>query len=156
MNRLRQLEQLGQSVWLDYVRRELLTSGGLKALLSNDGVKGVTSNPAIFEKAIAEGAEYRDALHAATRSGETDAERIYERLAIEDIAMAADQLADVHEATGGRDGFVSLEVSPRLAHDTEATVAEARRLWRAVDRRNLMIKVPATPAGLPAIEPGDQ
>jgi transaldolase len=152
MNRLRQLEQLGQSVWLDYVRRELLTSGGLKALLSNDGVKGVTSNPAIFEKAIAEGAEYRDALHAATRSGETDAERIYERLAIEDIAMAADQLADVHEATGGRDGFVSLEVSPRLAHDTEATVAEARRLWRAVDRRNLMIKVPATPAGLPAIE----
>jgi len=152
MNRLKQLEQFGQSVWLDYVRRELLTSGGLKALIAKDGVKGVTSNPAIFEKAIAEGAEYRDALHAATRSGETDAERIYERLAIEDIAMAADQLADVYEATGGRDGFVSLEVSPRLADDTEATVAEARRLWRAVDRRNLMIKVPATPAGLPAIE----
>lgn len=152
MSRLTQLEQFGQSVWLDYVRRELLTGGGLKALIANDGVKGVTSNPAIFEKAIAEGAEYRDALEAATRSGETDPERIFERLAIEDIAMAADQLAAVHAATGGRDGFVSLEVSPRLAHDTEATVAEARRLWRAVDRRNLMIKVPATPAGLPAIE----
>jgi len=152
MSRLTQLEQFGQSVWLDYVRRELLTGGGLRALIANDGVKGVTSNPAIFEKAIAEGAEYRDALEAATRSGETDPERIFERLAIEDIAMAADQLAAVHAATGGRDGFVSLEVSPRLAHDTEATVAEARRLWRAVDRRNLMIKVPATPAGLPAIE----
>ena len=152
MNRLRQLEQLGQSVWLDYVSRELLTTGGVKALIADDGIKGVTSNPAIFEKAITGGAEYRDALHAATRSGETDAERIYERLAIEDIAVAADQLQGVYEATGGRDGFVSLEVSPRLAHDTEATVAEARRLWRAVARRNLMIKVPATPAGLPAIE----
>ena len=152
MSRLTQLEQFGQSVWLDYVRRELLTGGGLKALIADDGVKGVTSNPAIFEKAIAEGAEYRDALEAATRSGETSSERIYERLAIEDIAMAADQLAGVHAATGGRDGFVSLEVSPRLAHDTEATVAEGRRLWRAVDRRNLMIKVPATPAGLPAVE----
>ncbi len=152
MSRLTQLEQFGQSVWLDYVRRELLTGGGLKALIANDGVKGVTSNPAIFEKAIAGGAEYRDALEAALRSGETAPERIYERLAIEDIAMAADQLAEVHAATGGRDGFVSLEVSPRLAHDTEATVAEARRLWRAVNRRNLMIKVPATPAGLPAVE----
>ena len=152
MNRLKQLEQFGQSVWLDYVRRDLLTGGGLKKLIADDGVKGVTSNPAIFEKAIAEGAEYRDALHAATRSGETDPERIYERVAIGDIAMAADQLADVHEAAGGHDGFVSLEVSPRLAHDTDATVAEAQRLWRAVNRRNLMIKVPATPAGLPAVE----
>jgi transaldolase len=152
VNRLRQLEEFGQSVWLDYVRRELLTGGGLRALIAEDGVKGVTSNPAIFEKAISEGAEYRDALHAATRSGETDSERIYERLAIEDIAMAADQMAAVHAATGGRDGFVSLEVSPQLAHDTEATVIEARRLWRTVNRRNLMIKVPATPAGLPAIE----
>lgn len=152
MNRLRQLEQFGQSVWLDFVRRELLTGGGLKALIASDGVKGVTSNPAIFEKAIAEGAEYRDALEAATRSGEADPERIFERLAIADIAMAADQLADVYAATGGRDGFVSLEVSPQLAHDSGATVAEARRLWRAVNRPNLMIKVPATPAGLPAIE----
>jgi len=152
MSRLTQLEQFGQSVWLDYMRRELLTGGGLKALIADDGVKGVTSNPAIFEKAIAEGAEYRDALEIATRSGETDPERIYERLAIEDIAMAADQLENVHVATGGRDGFVSLEVSPRLAHDTEATVAAARRLWRAVDRPNLMIKVPATLAGLPAVE----
>lgn len=152
MSRLRQLEQFGQSVWLDFVRRELLTGGGLKALIASDGVKGVTSNPAIFEKAIAEGAEYRVALEAATRSGEADPERIFERLAIEDIAMAADQLAGVYSATGGRDGFVSLEVSPRLAHDSGATVAEARRLWRAVNRPNLMIKVPATLAGLPAIE----
>jgi transaldolase/glucose-6-phosphate isomerase len=124
----------------------------LKALIADDGVKGVTSNPAIFEKAIGAGAEYREALEAAARSGDADPERIYERLAIEDIAMAADQLSGVHAATGGRDGLVSLEVSPRLAHDTAATVAAARRLWRAVDRPNLMIKVPATPAGLPAIE----
>ena len=150
-NPLIEVQACGQSIWMDYIKRSLMTSGELKRLVDG-GITGMTSNPTIFEKAIAEGAEYRDALHAATRSGETDAERIYERLAIEDIAMAADQLADVHEATGGRDGFVSLEVSPRLAHDTEATVAEARRLWRAVDRRNLMIKVPATPAGLPAIE----
>lgn len=152
MNRLKQLEQFGQSVWLDFVRRELLTGGGLKALIANDGLKGVTSNPAIFEKAIGEGAEYRGALEAAARTGDADPERIYERLAIEDIALAADQLAEVHAATGGRDGFVSLEVSPRLAHDTDATIAAARRLWAAVERRNLMIKVPATPAGLPAIE----
>ncbi|HXV10895.1 MAG TPA: transaldolase [Burkholderiales bacterium] len=152
MNRLKELEQFGQSVWLDFVRRELLTGGGLEALIANDGLKGVTSNPAIFEKAIGEGAEYRGALEAAVRAGDTDPERIYERLAVEDIAMAADQLAKVHAATGGRDGFVSLEVSPRLAHDTEATVAAARRLWAAVKRQNLMIKVPATPAGVPAIE----
>jgi transaldolase/glucose-6-phosphate isomerase len=152
MNRLKQLEQFGQSVWLDYVSRGILTSGGLKALITKDGLKGVTSNPAIFEKAIGEGAEYRGALEAAARTGDADPERIYERLAMEDIALAADQLAEVHAATGGRDGFVSLEVSPRLAHDTDATVAAARRLWAAVKRRNLMIKVPATPAGLPAIE----
>jgi transaldolase/glucose-6-phosphate isomerase len=152
MNRLRELERLGQSVWLDFVRRELLTGGGLKALIADDGLKGVTSNPAIFEKAIGEGAEYREALEAAARTGDADPERIYERLAIEDIAMAADLLAEVHAASGGRDGFVSLEVSPRLARDTDATVAAARRLWAAVKRRNLMIKVPATPAGVPAIE----
>lgn len=152
MNRLKELERFGQSVWLDFVRRELLTGGGLKALIANDGLKGVTSNPAIFEKAIGAGAEYREALEAAARAGESDPERIYERLAVEDIALAADQLSGVHAATRGRDGFVSLEVSPRLAHDTAATVDAARRLWRAVDRANLMIKVPATPAGLPAIE----
>ena len=152
MNRLQQLAQFGQSVWLDFVRRELLTGGGLKALIANDGLKGVTANPAIFEKAMGAGAEYREALEAAARAGESDPERIYERLAVEDIALAADQLAGVHAATGGRDGFVSLEVSPRLAHDTEATVIAARRLWAAVKRRNLMIKVPGTPAGLPAIE----
>ncbi|MBM3357079.1 MAG: transaldolase [Betaproteobacteria bacterium] len=152
MNRLRQLEQLGQSVWLDYIRRDLLIGGGLKKMIAEDGLKGLTSNPAIFEKAIAEGVEYQAALSAEVRAGEQDPERIYERLALDDIRMAADLMAPVHEASGGRDGYVSLEVSPRLAHDTQATVAEARRLWRRAERPNVMIKVPATPAGLPAVE----
>jgi len=152
MNRLRQLEPLGQSVWLDYIRRDLLTGGGLRKMIAEDGLKGLTSNPAIFEKAIAEGVEYQAALSVEARAGEQDPERIYERLALDDIRMAADLMAPVHEASGGRDGCVSLEVSPRLAHDTQATVAEARRLWRRAERPNVMIKVPATPAGLPAIE----
>ena len=152
MSKVKQLEQFGQAVWLDYLRRELLTGGGLKKLIADDGVKGLTSNPAIFEKAITEGAEYREFLAGPGRGGEREAESLYEKLAIADITMAADQLAGVYAATGGRDGYVSLEVSPRLAHNTEATVAEARRLWESVDRRNLMIKVPGTPAGVPAIE----
>lgn len=152
MSRLKELERFGQSVWLDFIRRSLLTDGGLRKLVEADGLKGVTSNPAIFEKAIGAGDEYRAPLAAAVRAGEDDPEQIYEKLAIEDIQAAADQMADVFEATSGRDGFVSLEVSPRLAHDTERTVAEAQRLWAAVSRPNLMIKVPATPAGIPAIE----
>ncbi|HUF19359.1 MAG TPA: transaldolase [Burkholderiales bacterium] len=152
MSRLKQLERFGQSVWLDFIRRSLLTSGGLKRLVEEDGVKGVTSNPAIFEKAIGGGDEYRAPLAAVARVGDDDAERLYEKLAIEDIRTAAEQMAAVFEASGGRDGFVSLEVSPRLAHDTERTVTEAHRLWSAVSRPNLMIKVPATPEGLPAIE----
>jgi len=152
MSKVKQLEQFGQSVWLDYLRRELLTGGGLEKLIKEDGLKGVTSNPAIFEKAITEGAEYREFLAGRGRGGEREAETLYEKLAVADIALAADQLSGVYTATGGRDGFVSLEVSPRLAHDTEATVAEGRRLWEAVNRRNLMIKVPGTPAGVPAIE----
>ncbi|HZP91926.1 MAG TPA: transaldolase [Burkholderiales bacterium] len=152
MNRLKELERFGQSVWLDYIRRSLLIGGGLQTLIRDDGVKGLTSNPAIFEKAIAGGGEYQAPLAAAARLGETDAQPIYERIAIEDIRMAADQMQPVFEATGGRDGFVSLEVSPKLAHDTGHTVLEAHRLWSAVARPNLMIKVPATPAGLPAFE----
>ena len=152
MNRLKELGRFGQSVWLDYIRRSLLTGGGLQKLIRDDGVKGLTSNPAIFEKAIAGGGEYQAPLAAAASLGDTDAQRIYERIAIEDIRMAADQMQPVFEATGGQDGFVSLEVSPKLAHDTGRTVSEAHRLWRAVARPNLMIKVPATPAGLPAIE----
>jgi transaldolase len=151
-NRLRQLETYGQSLWLDHIRRDLLTGGGLARMIAEDGLKGLTSNPAIFEKAITEAAEYRDALAAAARAGERDPERTYERIAIEDIRLAADRMMAVHAATGGRDGYVSLEVSPRLARETQATISEARRLWRDVGRSNLMIKVPATPAGLPAIE----
>lgn len=151
MSRIRQLLGFGQSVWIDYISRRLLASR-LQRLVAEDGVRGLTSNPAIFEKAIAHDEEYRGGLTDAARRGERDAESIYERLAFEDIRMAADQLEPVHRETGGRDGFVSLEVAPRYAHDTERTVAEARRLWRAIARPNLMVKVPATPAGLPAIE----
>jgi transaldolase/glucose-6-phosphate isomerase len=152
MSRLKELERYGQSVWIDYIRRSLMTGGALQTLVRDDGIKGLTSNPSIFEKAIGSGAEYQAPLEAAARLGDVDPERVYERIAIEDIRMAADQMRTVFEATDGRDGFVSLEVSPRLASDTERTISEAHRLWQAVSRRNLMIKVPGTPAGLPAIE----
>jgi transaldolase/glucose-6-phosphate isomerase len=150
-NPLVELHRLGQSVWLDYIRRSLLASGGLARLVADDGVRGVTSNPAIFEKAIAAGEEYSAQIVEAAARHDGDARRIYEELAIADVRDAADVLAGVHRESGGRDGFVSLEVAPDLAHDTEATIAEARRLFRAVDRPNLMIKVPGTPAGMPAI-----
>jgi transaldolase/glucose-6-phosphate isomerase len=152
MSRLKELESFGQSVWIDFIRRSLLTGGGLEQLVREDGVKGLTSNPAIFEKAIGSGAEYQAPLAAAARLGDVDPERVYERIAVEDIRMAADQIRPVFEASNGRDGFVSLEVSPKLAYDTSRTVSEAHRLWEAVARPNLMIKVPATPAGIPAIE----
>jgi transaldolase/glucose-6-phosphate isomerase len=150
-NPLLELARLGQSVWLDYIRRSLLDSGGLARLIAEDGLRGVTSNPAIFEKAIAAGDDYTaQIVEVAPRLG-GDPRRVYEALAVEDVRRAADALAAVHRDTGGADGFVSLEVAPDLAHDTEATIAEARRLWAAVDRPNLMIKVPGTAAGLPAI-----
>ena len=150
-NPLRELNDYGQSVWLDYIRRDLVTSGGLARLILEDGVTGLTSNPAIFEKAIGGGNEYAPAIRALKRQG-CDAMALYEALAIEDIRGAADLLKPVFKAAEGRDGYVSLEVSPFLARDTAATVNEARRLWQAVARPNLMIKVPATPEGLPAIE----
>jgi transaldolase/glucose-6-phosphate isomerase len=149
-NPLLELARLGQSVWLDYIRRELLTSGGLERLVREDGLRGVTSNPAIFEKAIA-GEEYSAQIVEVAAGAGGDPRLVYEALAVEDVRRAADVLAGVHRSTGGADGFVSLEVAPDLAHDTEATLAEARRLWRAVDRPNLMIKVPGTAAGVPAI-----
>ena len=149
-NPLLKLREQGQSIWLDYIRRDLIQSGELARLVLQDGVSGLTSNPAIFEKAIASGAEYAEAIRAAARAG-LSAQAAYESIAIEDIRAAADVMKGVFEATGGADGFVSLEVSPRLAHDTEGTVEEGRRLWRAVDRPNLMIKVPGTHAGIPAI-----
>src|SRR5882724_9451580 len=151
-NRLKDLTALGQSIWLDYIRRNLITSGELKRLVDEDGLGGVTSNPAIFEKAITGSTDYADALSELQKEKDLDAKAIYERLAIRDIQDAADVLRPVYERTQGRDGFVSLEVSPFLANESKATIEEARRLWRTVDRKNLMVKVPGTAAGIPAIE----
>jgi len=149
MPELAQLEKLGQSVWLDFIRRSLITSGEMATLVAQ-GVQGMTSNPAIFEKAIAGSADYDDEIQSLVKAG-MSVDAIYETLAIKDIQMAADVLAPVYRSTGGRDGYVSLEVSPFLARDTERTTAEAKRLFEAVGRPNLMIKIPATPEGLPAI-----
>lgn len=151
-NPLRLLEASGQSVWLDFIQRSLITGGTLKRLIDLDGIRGLTSNPSILEKAIAESDDYSAALAALRNHPATDVESVYEHLVITDITAAADCFLPVYRATHGRDGYVSLEVSPRLAMDTAATIRAARRLWRSVDRPNLMIKVPATPAGLPAIE----
>ena len=149
MPELAQLEKLGQSVWLDFIRRSLITSGEMATLVAQ-GVQGMTSNPAIFEKAIAGSADYDDEIQSLVKAG-MSVDAIYETLAIKDLQMAADVLAPVYRSTGGRDGYVSLEVSPFLARDTERTTAEAKRLFEAVGRPNLMIKIPATPEGLPAI-----
>jgi transaldolase/glucose-6-phosphate isomerase len=151
MNRLKQLEACGQSPWLDYLKRSLIDSGELRALIERDGLKGVTSNPSIFEKAIGETDEYADAVKQFQAQGDHGVSAIYEHLAIADIQAAADLLRPVHALTLGRDGYISLECSPYLANDTAATMAEALRLWAAVARPNLMVKVPATPAGIPAI-----
>jgi transaldolase/glucose-6-phosphate isomerase len=152
MNPLQQLGQLGQSPWLDYIRRSLMTSGELERLIREDGLAGMTSNPAIFEKAITASTDYTEQLAALQQSGITDAMALYEALAIPDIQAAADAMRPVYDRTGAHDGYVSLEVSPFLAHDTDRTIDEARRLWKAVARPNVMIKVPGTPAGVPAIE----
>lgn len=150
MSILTDLAGKGQAVWFDYIRRSILTSGELAALVAQ-GVRGVTSNPTIFEKAIAGSDDYAEELALLARQG-CGVEEIYETLAVRDIALAADLLLPVHQSTGGEDGFVSLEVSPRLAADTEGTIAEAKRLFRLLARPNVMIKVPATPAGIPAFE----
>jgi transaldolase/glucose-6-phosphate isomerase len=153
MNPLKELAAEGQSIWLDYIRRNLIRSGELKRLVEDDGVRGVTSNPTIFEKAIAGSTDYDEALRALLAKGPNDeVGKLYEPLAIEDIQMAADVLRPVYDATGGDDGYVSLEVSPHLAHDTQGTISEAKRLRAAVDRPNIMIKVPGTPEGVPAFE----
>ncbi|HSQ20213.1 MAG TPA: transaldolase [Blastocatellia bacterium] len=150
-NPLIELTRLGQSVWHDNIERKLITSGQLKRLIDEDGLSGVTSNPAIFEKAIVGSDLYADQLRDAAESGKGPQE-VYEALAIRDIQMAADVLKPVYDRTGGTDGFVSLECSPLLANDTQATIEETRRLWRLVDRKNVMIKIPGTAAGIPAIE----
>jgi len=151
MNPVRALETFGQSVWLDYIGRSFITSGGLQRLVDEDGLCGVTSNPAIFEKAINGSSDYAEALRALRREPGLDAKARYERLVIEDIQAAADIMQPVYARTKRRDGYVSLEVSPHLARDTRGTLDEARRLWDAVGRDNLMIKVPATSEGIPAI-----
>jgi transaldolase/glucose-6-phosphate isomerase len=148
-NAVRGLQGFGQSVWLDDLRRSLFTTGEFRRLVREDGLRGVTSNPSIFEKAILESADYTDALQT-DRAGRTPME-MYEALATRDIRDAAALLRPAYEATGRADGYASLEVSPRVAHDTAATIKEARRLRKAVDRDNVMIKVPATVEGVPAV-----
>jgi transaldolase/glucose-6-phosphate isomerase len=151
-NPVKDLQKFGQSVWLDYIRRNLISSGELQRLIDEDGLRGITSNPAIFEKAISGSNDYADLLKSLQPRTDLDAKARYELLAIRDIQDAADLLRPVYQETKRRDGYVSLEVSPYLAHDTEGSVQEARRLWKAVARENVMIKIPGTPEGLPAIQ----
>ncbi len=149
-NPLKKLETLGQSIWLDYIRRDLMTSGALRRLIEEDGLRGMTSNPSIFEKAIAESNIYdQDIREMALKK--KDVKAIYEALSQRDVQNAADEFKSVYEKTDDKDGYVSLEVNPHLAHDTKGTIEEARRLWAALNRPNVLIKVPATSDGLPAI-----
>jgi transaldolase/glucose-6-phosphate isomerase len=150
-NPLQQLDELGQAIWLDYIDRGMLDTGRLKRLIAEDGLKGVTSNPAIFEKAIGEGSIYDERIRAIASGQRVSAAEIFDRLALADVQDAADQLRPVYDRLGGADGFVSLEVAPKLAFDTQGTIAEARRLWAAVGRPNVMIKVPGTEPGFAAI-----
>jgi transaldolase/glucose-6-phosphate isomerase len=149
-NPLKGLLEYGQSPWMDYIRRDLLTSGELKKMIENDGLRGMTSNPAIFEKSILGSTLYSDIL-SAPEAKSLDAKGLYEKIAIRDVQDACDIFKPVYQQSKRRDGYVSLEVSPYLANDTKGTLEEARRLWKAVSRENLMIKVPATPEGIPAI-----
>src|SRR3954463_5602341 len=152
MNPVKELEKHGQAVWLDFLARGFIAEGDLKRLIDTDGVKGVTSNPSIFEKAIGSSDEYDAPIGKALKRGDRTVADLFEAVAIEDIQAAADVLRPVYDRLKGGDGYVSLEVSPYLALDTAGTVAEARHLWNDVNRKNLMVKVPATPEGLPAIE----
>lgn len=149
MPKLIELEKLGQSVWFDFIRRSLITTGEFQTLIDK-GVRGITSNPAIFEKAIAGSNDYDEAIKELIKT-EKSIDEIYESLAIEDISMAADLLKPIYDSSNGMDGYVSLEVNPHLANETEKTIAEARRLFETLNRPNVMIKVPATAAGIPAI-----
>jgi transaldolase len=149
-NPLRKLEEFGQSIWLDYIQRQLITSGKLRSFIEEDGLKGVTSNPAIFEKAIAGSNDYDEAIQALAKQ-QKGVEEIYQAITVEDVQMAADEFFPVYDKLDGKDGYISLEVNPHLARDTAGTIAEARRLWKAAARPNILIKVPATLEGLPAI-----
>jgi transaldolase / glucose-6-phosphate isomerase len=150
-NPLKALLGYGQSMWLDYIRRDLITGGSLKTMIEDDGLRGMTSNPSIFEKAIGDSSLYNDILKMLAARSDLDTTARYEQIAIRDIQGAADLLRPVYESSKFRDGYVSLEVSPLLAHKTQETIDEARRLWKAVNRENVMIKIPGTPEGLPAI-----
>src|SRR5581483_11524563 len=143
------VQQYGQSIWYDNLSRDMIQSGELQRLIDEYGVMGMTSNPTIFEKAIGEGNFYDEQI---LETSDLDANEAFDKLAIEDIQHAADLLRPIFDRTNGRDGYISLEVSPLLANDTETTLSEAKRLFKAVNRPNLMIKIPGTPAGLPAIE----
>jgi len=150
-NPLLKLKEFGQSIWLDYTRRDLIASGELRQMIEEDGLRGMTSNPSIFEKAIVGSQNYEHDIRAMTFEGQSP-KMIYETLSQRDVQGAADAFRSVYDATGARDGFVSLEVNPHLAYDTKGTIVEARRLWRALNRPNVFIKVPATIEGLPAIQ----
>jgi transaldolase len=153
MNPLREVQALGQSIWLDYMRRDLITSGKLQRLIDEDGIRGLTSNPTIFEKAISAGSEYDSAIQKIlSASPEIDCATLFEQIEVEDIRMAADKLRPIYDRTNGEDGFVSIEVNPHLAYDSAGSVAEGRRLWGEVARPNIMVKIPATVEGLFAIE----
>src|SRR3954466_1548593 len=149
--RLAALTSAGTSVWLDQIRRSTIESGELQRMVEEDSLRGVTSNPAIFEKAILGSSDYDQELASLAREG-SSAREVYRRMAVKDVQLACDVLRPVFDETGGKDGYVSLEVAPRLAHDTEGTLEQARQYWVLVDRPNVMIKIPATDAGIPAIE----
>ena len=148
---IKNIRNLGQSIWLDFFDREIMNSGKLDRLIKNDGLSGITSNPSIFEKAIASGSDYDGDIRALPEI-KSDDEAVFFKLAVKDIQRATDMFALTHEQTNGEDGFVSLEVSPFLAHDTESTIRQATGLWKSVNRKNVMIKIPGTAEGLPAIK----
>ncbi len=150
-NSLKQLGTFGQSIWLDYIRRDLIANGGLRRLIEEDGLRGMTSNPFIFEKAITDSHDYDEDIRSMALTGK-DVQSIYETISQHDVQSAADVFRPLYDRSEGKDGYVSLEVNPHLAHDTEGTMKEARRLWGALDRPNVFIKVPATVEGLPAIQ----
>ena len=150
-NPLKTLGTFGQSIWLDYIQRDLITSGQLRRLIEEDGVRGMTSNPAIFEKAIVDSQEYDEDIRTMTLEGKGE-NAIYEALSQRDVQSAADEFRPLYDKTAGQDGYVSLEVNPHLAHDTNGTVEEAHRLWKALARPNVFIKVPATTEGVVAIQ----
>lgn len=150
-NPLIQLEEIGQSVWLDFINRNLITSGELSRLIEADGLSGITSNPAIFEKAVSEGHDYEPDIRTMLQEGK-DAKAVYEAISLKDVQMAADEFRPLYDKTNGENGYVSMEVDPHLAYDTNGTIEEARRLWTVLNRPNVFIKIPATKEGLPAIQ----